>query len=187
MPVVLIVSKDADFSGVVAEAAAHELGVEAVIAESAEKARALAGNAQAIVASEALPGKWPLPVIVAGKPPLKLSGLLAALRRTMGKKQEIKLGKTCSFSLREKTVTHLSSGQSARLTDKEASLLTCLAAAGGKNVSKETLLKSVWDTEAELETHMLETHIYRLRAKLEEAGVPAVIAASGGGYSLKVK
>lgn len=62
--------------------------------------------------------------------------------------------------------THL---RDVYLTDKEAALLAYLARAGAP-VARDVLLADVWDYEDGLETHTLETHIYRLRRKLIEAG-----------------
>ena len=50
--------------------------------------------------------------------------------------------------------------------------------------SRETLLKEVWGMEADLNTHTLETHIYRLRAKLRELSGNDIIEAFEGGYRL---
>lgn len=72
------------------------------------------------------------------------------------------------------------------LTDKEAALLAYLGRAGG-GVSKDVLLADVWGYEGGLETHTLETHIYRLRRKLMEAGFAGSadpIAVEGGRISL---
>ncbi len=72
------------------------------------------------------------------------------------------------------------------LTDKEAALLAYLGRAGGA-VSKDVLLADVWGYEGGLETHTLETHLYRLRRKLIEvgfAGAADPIVVEGGRISL---
>ncbi len=71
------------------------------------------------------------------------------------------------------------------LTDKEAGLLQRLAEAGNKGVAKDQLLKDVWGIEALLDTHTLETHIYRLRGKFKELAGDEMIEAVDGGYVLK--
>ena len=53
------------------------------------------------------------------------------------------------------------------LTEKESLLLAALLDASPDTVSREALLREVWSYEADIETHTLETHIYRLRQKLE--------------------
>jgi DNA-binding response OmpR family regulator len=59
-------------------------------------------------------------------------------------------------------------GSKVRLTEKETSILRYLYRAGQQPVSRETLLQEVWGYNSGVTTHMLETHIYRLRQKIEE-------------------
>ena len=55
-----------------------------------------------------------------------------------------------------------------RLTDKEASILKYLFRAGDRPVARDVLLNEVWGYNAGVTTHTLETHIYRLRQKIEK-------------------
>jgi DNA-binding response OmpR family regulator len=72
-----------------------------------------------------------------------------------------------------------------RLTEKEAAILKYLYRAGQKPVSRETLLGEVWGYNAGVTTHTLETHVYRLRQKIEkDAGKPAILVTDQGGYRL---
>jgi DNA-binding response OmpR family regulator len=72
-----------------------------------------------------------------------------------------------------------------RLTDKETSILRYLYRAGQRPVSRETLLQEVWGYNSGVTTHTLETHIYRLRKKIErDAAAPAVLVTESGGYKL---
>jgi DNA-binding response OmpR family regulator len=59
-------------------------------------------------------------------------------------------------------------GNKVRLTEKETSILRYLFRAGQKPVSRETLLQEVWGYNSGVTTHTLETHIYRLRQKIEK-------------------
>ncbi|MDE3061388.1 MAG: helix-turn-helix domain-containing protein, partial [Pseudomonadota bacterium] len=86
---------------------------------------------------------------------------------------------------RQKQLMHQPSGKTADVTDKEARLLQVLAGSGKNGVAKEKLLKEVWGIEATLNTHTLETHVYRLRAKFRELAGNEIIAAINGGYGLK--
>lgn len=61
----------------------------------------------------------------------------------------------------------LKGGQDIILTDKERDILGALWLAPGKALSREALLQAVWAYAAGVETHTLETHIYRLRQKME--------------------
>lgn len=71
------------------------------------------------------------------------------------------------------------------VTDKEAALLLALYEAKGQPVAKDALLKGIWGIEAALDTHTLETHIYRLRGKIRDiSGSDTIIEASEGGYRL---
>jgi len=71
-----------------------------------------------------------------------------------------------------------------RLTEKEANILKFLAAAG-RTVPRETLLHEVWGYSPAVTTHTLETHIYRLRRKIEEnPGRAKILVTEDGGYRL---
>ena len=72
-----------------------------------------------------------------------------------------------------------------RLTDKETNILKYLYRAGGKVVSREELLTEVWGYNAGVDTHTLETHVYRLRQKIEpDPGGPKLLITEAGGYRL---
>jgi DNA-binding response OmpR family regulator len=72
-----------------------------------------------------------------------------------------------------------------RLTEKEISILRYLYRARQRPVSRETLLQEVWGYNSGVTTHTLETHIYRLRQKIEkDAAAPAILVTEAGGYKL---
>ena len=72
-----------------------------------------------------------------------------------------------------------------RLTDKEASVLKFLYRAGGKPVGRQTLLREVWGYAKGASTHTVETHIYRLRRKIEpDPGSARILLNEDGGYRL---
>lgn len=72
-----------------------------------------------------------------------------------------------------------------RLTDKEAAILKYLYRAGGKAVGRQVLLNEVWGYNAAVTTHTLETHVYRLRQKIEPEPTQArLLITEGGGYRL---
>ena len=76
-------------------------------------------------------------------------------------------------------------GTKIRLTEKETSILRYLYRAGPRSVSRETLLQEVWGYNSGVTTHTLETHIYRLRQKVEQdAASPAILVTDVGGYKL---
>ena len=76
-------------------------------------------------------------------------------------------------------------GNKVRLTEKETAILRFLYRAGQKPVTRETLLQEVWGYNSGVTTHTLETHIYRLRQKVErDATTPAILVTETGGYKL---
>ena len=72
-----------------------------------------------------------------------------------------------------------------RLTEKETNILKYLYRAGEKPVSREELLAEVWGYNAGVTTHTLETHIYRLRQKIEpDPSNARILVTESGGYRL---
>src|SRR6201987_5753536 len=89
-----------------------------------------------------------------------------------------------TFQPRSKILLN-SNGSKMRLTDKETEILRYLYRAGQRPVSRETLLQEVWGYNSEVTTHTLETHIYRLRQKIEkDAAGPSILVTEAGGYKL---
>ena len=77
-------------------------------------------------------------------------------------------------------------GKKIRLTEKETSILKYLYRAGGKAVSREELLAEVWGYNAGVTTHTLETHVYRLRQKIEpDPATARILLTEAGGYRLQ--
>jgi DNA-binding response OmpR family regulator len=77
------------------------------------------------------------------------------------------------------------SGKSVRLTEKESYILKLLVQNPGKIVSRKRLLDSVWQYADGIETHTLETHIYRLRQKIEkDPANPSLLITEEAGYRL---
>lgn len=76
-------------------------------------------------------------------------------------------------------------GSKIRLTEKETSILKYLYRTGEKVVSRDVLLHEVWGYNAGVTTHTLETHIYRLRQKIEKDPSNAeLLVTETGGYKL---
>ena len=72
-----------------------------------------------------------------------------------------------------------------RLTEKETSILKYLYRAGDKVVGRDVLLDEVWGYNAAVATHTLETHIYRLRQKIEaDPSNAQILITETGGYRL---
>ena len=76
-------------------------------------------------------------------------------------------------------------GRKVRLTEKETAILKYLYRTGEKVVTRDVLLHEVWGYNAGVTTHTLETHIYRLRQKIERDPSSAeLLVTEGGGYKL---
>ena len=72
-----------------------------------------------------------------------------------------------------------------RLTEKETAILRFLYRAGQSVISREVLLREVWGYNSNVTTHTLETHIYRLRQKIERDPTKAqLLVTAAGGYKL---
>lgn len=90
------------------------------------------------------------------------------------------------FQPSAKILEDRTSGQKVRLTEKETNILKYLYRAGGKAVGREELLTEVWGYNSGVTTHTLETHVYRLRQKIEvETGAARILVTEPGGYSLQ--
>ena len=79
------------------------------------------------------------------------------------------------------------SGRILRLTEKESRVLSLLAGAGHGGLPRLALMQAVWGYDESIETHTLETHIYRLRQKLEGENFSIVLLTHADGYALAVQ
>lgn len=85
-----------------------------------------------------------------------------------------------------KSLEEKDSGKKVRLTEKETAILKYLYRAGGNPVGRDELLAEVWGYNSGVTTHTLETHVYRLRQKIEaEPGMARLLVTEPGGYSLQ--
>ena len=72
-----------------------------------------------------------------------------------------------------------------RLTEKETAILKFLYRAGQRVIDRETLLHEVWGYNPGVTTHTLETHVYRLRQKIEsDPSAAKILVTETGGYKL---
>ena len=94
-----------------------------------------------------------------------------------------KIGPFTFFPL--KKIITLDDEAKIELTEKEVGILKCLISSGEEGVDRDTLLKQVWNYSSDVTTHTLETHIYRLRQKLEiDPSIPRLIISKGGGFKI---
>ena len=120
--------------------------------------------------------------------PFKLPILLARIRAHL---REYAHSDTANFKIGRLTSKPASKlllderGRKIGLTEKETSILKYLYWAGDRMVPRETLLRELWGKSASVATHTLETHIYRLRQKIEKDPDQAqVLVTAMGGYRL---
>ena len=121
--------------------------------------------------------------------PFRLSELLARLRAQM---RSFESSEDAVFAIGPymfrpagKLLQDPSRGRRIRLTEKEAAILKFLYRAGSHAIARQVLLNEVWGYNASVTTHTLETHIYRLRQKIEPDPANArLLITEGGGYRL---
>ena len=121
--------------------------------------------------------------------PFRLAELLARLRaqlRTFENSEDAAFAiGPYTFRPSAKLLADPTRNRRIRLTEKEAAILKFLYRAGGRPVARQVLLGEVWGYNAAVTTHTLETHIYRLRQKIEpDPGHARLLLTEGGGYRL---
>jgi len=123
--------------------------------------------------------------------PCRLGVLLARIRAQL---REHRQGRPAAVGIGDfrydpagRRLVHRASGRAVELTVKEAATLDCLLRAEGRVVLRETLLRDVFGYGADIDTRTVETHIYRLRQKIEEPGAGrTLLLTEPGGYRLAV-
>jgi len=120
--------------------------------------------------------------------PFKFAVLLARIRAQLRQHEQ---SEDAVFSIGPYTFRPASKmlldekGAKIRLTEKETSILKYLYRSGEKVVTRDVLLHEVWGYNAGVTTHTLETHIYRLRQKIEKDPSNAeLLVTEMGGYKL---
>lgn len=121
--------------------------------------------------------------------PFRLNVLLARLRAQL---RQHELSEDAVFTIgpytfrpSAKLLTDETGRKKVRLTEKETAILKYLYRAGDKIIGRDTLLNEVWGYNAGVTTHTLETHVYRLRQKIERDPAKAqILVTEPGGYRL---
>lgn len=89
-----------------------------------------------------------------------------------------------SFYPVKKEILSTTSGLAIKLTEKEVAIIKYLHKIAPESADKEDLLENVWNYSASVTTHTIETHIYRLRQKVEKDGGSQLIITENNGYRL---
>ncbi len=121
--------------------------------------------------------------------PFRLPVLLARIRAQL---RQFELSDDASFPIgpysfrpAAKMLVDEAKNRKVHLTEKETAIVKFLYRVGDRPVPRETLLDEVWGYNAGVTTHTLETHIYRLRQKIEPSPqTPSLLVTEPGGYRL---
>ncbi len=121
--------------------------------------------------------------------PFRMAELLARLRAQL---RSFESSEDAVFTLgpytfrpSAKLLQDVARNRRIRLTEKEAAILKFLYRAGAQAVARQVLLGEVWGYNASVTTHTLETHIYRLRQKIEpDPSNARLLVTEDGGYRL---
>jgi len=90
-----------------------------------------------------------------------------------------------TFQPSQKLLVEEDGGAKVRLTEKETAILKYLYRAEQRVITRDVLLAEVWGYNSGVTTHTLETHIYRLRQKIERDPSNAqLLVTESGGYKL---
>ena len=121
--------------------------------------------------------------------PFDLGNLLARIRSHMREHEHsedatLQIG-PYTFRPPARTLRHNATKREILLSDKESAIVKYLYRASDGVVACDTLYAEIWDHSAALTTHTLQTHIYRLRQKIEDdPSKPRIIVSEMGGYRL---
>ncbi|MFT8718822.1 response regulator transcription factor [Acetobacter sp.] len=121
--------------------------------------------------------------------PFRIAELLARLRAQLrifeNSEDAVFTVGPYTFRPSAKLLVETARNKRIRLTEKEAAILKFLYRAGTRPVPRQVLLNEVWGYNAAVTTHTLETHIYRLRQKIEpDPSNATLLITEGGGYRL---
>jgi DNA-binding response OmpR family regulator len=129
--------------------------------------------------------------------PFRLSELMSRLRAQLEARSKleahsdprtpIRIG-PYEFLPEDKALRHHAANLRIRLTEKEAAILAFLHRMSQRAVPRLELLTEVWGYNPTVTTHTLETHIYRLRRKMEaEPANARLLVTEAGGYRLAIE
>ncbi len=121
--------------------------------------------------------------------PFRLGVLLARIRAQLRQHEQ---SEDATFSISRftfrpaaKVLIDPDAERKVRLTEKETTILKYLCRARDEVVGRDVLLNEIWGYNAGVATHTLETHIYRLRQKIEvDPSSAQLLVTEGGGYRL---
>lgn len=181
---VVIVSADRLFADALSAIISHELLCEVTTLEQPDKLSQLdPAHVGVVVATDRIQAPATIPVIsVSAGKPRKIHHLLQSITQKLASAATDATPLSDEVILLEKKrcLQHALTGQTVELTEKEQALLQFLVARG--EAGRNEILKEIWGLAPDIDTHTLETHIYRLRQKWRELSDHDPIAATDKGY-----
>ncbi len=124
------------------------------------------------------------------KKPFKLYDFLEGLKnKTLlpkVRRKECLIIKEYSLYPVNKEIKSSFTGNVVKLTEKEVAVLKYLYQISPASAGKEELLENVWEYNSDVTTHTIETHIYRLRQKVEQNSGSQLIITENNGYRLNI-
>jgi DNA-binding response OmpR family regulator len=136
-----------------------------------------------LVCSAAPPASWQGRMVqcIAGRP-RKIAHILTdiATEIVAAKQQQLMLSEHVMLSEKNRVLERMDNGASCELTEKEMMLLLFLYRT--QEATREEILRQVWGVGGDVDTHTLETHVYRLRQKWKEIAEEDCILATDKGY-----
>lgn len=123
------------------------------------------------------------------KKPFKLETVLSSLKRDtllpkIRRKECLVINGYNIYPVKKEIVS--SNNKICKLTEKEVDIIKYLYQTKSRIASKEDLLENVWKYSTDATTHTVETHIYRLRQKVEKEGKTQLIITENNGYRLNI-
>ena len=124
------------------------------------------------------------------KKPFKLDPMLNALKNNtllpkVRRKECLTFNEYSLYPVKKEIVSAIT-GKTTKLTEKEVDIIKYLYQTAPITASKEDLLKNVWEYSTDATTHTVETHIYRVRQKVEKNGKNQLIITENNGYRLNM-
>lgn len=122
--------------------------------------------------------------------PFKLAAFLEGLKENKllpkVRRKECFVFKEYTLYPVKKEIFSATTQKTTKLTEKEIDIIKYLYQAAPVISSKEDLLENVWGYSSDATTHTVETHIYRLRQKVEKDGSSQLIITENNGYRLNI-
>ena len=125
------------------------------------------------------------------KSPFRFGAVVDYVGETFRQQERYKLlspvsfGSQITLNPREYSLSHQAFDKAVRLTEKETDILLFLSKNLNQSVQRQNLLDGVWGYADNVETHTLETHIYRLRQKLKnQLSLDDFLVTKDDGYIL---